>query len=71
MYWADDPLEDFHRWDREQERYLARLPKCRNCRDPIQDEYCYEVDDEYVCEECIEADEMEEARKVFTHDLIM
>lgn len=71
MYWTDDPVADFDKWDRAQERALARLPKCKRCRDPIQSEFCYEVDDEYICDECIEADEIEEATRVYVNDLIM
>ena len=37
----------------EQEAYLESLPKCFNCGEPIQEEYCYEIDDELYCEECM------------------
>ena len=69
MYWTDDPLADFHRHDREQERALSLLPKCGRCRERIQSEFCNEVDDEYVCDDCIE--EEDEATRVYTNDLIM
>jgi hypothetical protein len=51
---TDDPLADFDRWDREQQRELERLPVCCECDKPIQDEIYYEFDGEYICPECLE-----------------
>lgn len=50
-----DPLDDFDRLDREQARRYERLPVCdnRRCRRKIDDEFFYEVDGEYLCEECM------------------
>lgn len=53
MSWTDDPIADFMRWDAEQERKLARRPVCADCDEPIQDEYCYEINGEYICERCL------------------
>ena len=69
MYWTDEPVADFHRYDRAQENALARLPKCSRCRERIQSEFCYEVDDEPVCDECIK--EEDEATRVYVNNLIM
>lgn len=71
MYWTDDPLADFHRHDRAQAQAQARLPKCNRCRERIQSEYCYEVEDEYVCDDCITEEDKEDAVRVYTNDLIM
>lgn len=53
MGWTGDPLADFRRHDREQERWLKKLPKCGYCNKPIQDGYCYVINDETICEGCL------------------
>ena len=40
--------------DDEQERWLQSLPYCSECGEHIQSEYCYEINDEIICEECME-----------------
>lgn len=52
-YFSDDPVADFDRYDRDQERLLKRLPKCRKCKAPIQDEHYYFIEGEILCEECM------------------
>ena len=39
--------------EREKERQLERLPVCEVCGNPIQDEYLYLINDEFVCTECL------------------
>lgn len=39
--------------DNEQEAMLDNLPECAECGCKIQDEYLYEINDEYICEECL------------------
>ena len=51
---TDDPLADFDRWDAEQQATLNKLPKCAECGEPIQDDYCYEINDECVCPDCLD-----------------
>lgn len=49
-------MDNYERWEQheaEQQRALDKLPICSECGEPIQDEYCYEIDGEYICEECI------------------
>lgn len=53
MYRTDDPVADFLRHDREQQAHLARLPKCCECGQPIQDEEAFIINGEWVCEECL------------------
>ena len=53
FYRTDDPLADFNRWDAEQQAALDKLPKCTECDEPIQDEHCYEINDELICEQCL------------------
>lgn len=50
---TDDPHADFDRWDAGQEKWLARLPRCSECGEPIQDDFFYLINDEPVCEECL------------------
>ena len=53
MYYTDNPLADFNRYDAEQERHRQKLPKCSDCGEPITDEYCFEFGGYYICEECL------------------
>lgn len=52
---SDDPGRDFDRWDAEQARREARLPKCENkrCQKRIDDELYFEIDGEILCLECV------------------
>ena len=53
MYYTDDPDRDFLHHDAAQQRELERLPVCDECGEPIQDEYCYEVDGRLICDDCM------------------
>ena len=53
MYRTDDPIADFHRWDADQQKHLHSLPLCDKCCEPIQDDICYEIDGEILCEDCM------------------
>ncbi len=53
MPWTDDPVADYARYDRQQEKALARLPRCSECGNPIQEEECWEFNDELICEQCL------------------
>jgi formylmethanofuran dehydrogenase subunit E len=55
MYYTDDPVADFLRYDAEREEKLEKLPRCSECDEPIQDEFCYEINGELICEECMSA----------------
>lgn len=35
------------------EAKLARLPKCYECDQPIQDDDCYEFNNELICPDCL------------------
>lgn len=48
-----DPLMDFDRYDREQERQRERLPKCEDCGKRIDDDHYFEIDGEILCEDCV------------------
>lgn len=42
--------------EREKERQLERLPVCEVCGKPIQDEHLYLINDEFVCQDCLDRD---------------
>lgn len=48
-----DVYEQWEAHDREQAERLAKLPVCEVCGHPIQDEYLYLINDEFICEECL------------------
>lgn len=54
MIFTDDPLSDFDRYDRQQEELLNSLPVCDCCGEPIQDEYCYEINGDLICADCLD-----------------
>lgn len=54
MYRTDDPSADYDRYCNEQDAWLERLPKCSYCNEPIQDDFCFEINDELICEECLD-----------------
>lgn len=53
MYYTDNPVADYERYSADQERELDRLPRCSECGEAIQDEYCYLINDEAICESCM------------------
>lgn len=40
--------------DREQQKKLKQLPKCDYCDEPIEDDFLYEINGEYICEHCLD-----------------
>ena len=52
-YRTDDPIADFNRHEREQDKLLERLPKCADCGEPIQDDDYYEFDCYFYCWDCV------------------
>jgi formylmethanofuran dehydrogenase subunit E len=55
MFYTDDPERDFRAYDAKQARYLAKLPKCADCDEPIQEDHFYLINDEPICADCMEA----------------
>ena len=41
-------------YEAEQERKLAKYPKCDICGEPITDDRFYEIDGDYYCIDCME-----------------
>lgn len=52
MQITDDPIADFERYDREQQKWLDSRPRCYVCEEPIQDEYAYRDGEVWYCEDC-------------------
>lgn len=53
FYRSDDPERDFDRQDAEHAAYHARLPKCEKCKQTIEEDDYFEIDDEILCEDCM------------------
>ena len=64
MYYTDDPLADFARWDADQERKQSELPVCDECGERIQDEYCYTWGGCIICEDCMEQNHKREVERL-------
>ena len=62
--YTDDPVADFDAYDRAQAAETERLPICCECNARIEDEFCYQINDEIICETCMEQ------YKKFTSDLM-
>lgn len=54
MLYIPDNYDRFEMHMAEQERELDRLPRCSECDEPIQTEWCYEINGEYICEHCMD-----------------
>lgn len=54
MYYTDDPVADFLRYDAELQARLDKLPKCENCGQPIQQDSAVQIDGCFYCDECID-----------------
>lgn len=55
MYIPD--YNDLHdEYEAEQERKLDKFPKCDCCGEPITDDYYYNIDGTYFCEDCLNSE---------------
>lgn len=50
---TDDPIADFNRRDHREAAWLKSLPKCIECKDPIQDDEAVKLEVGYVCLRCV------------------
>jgi hypothetical protein len=53
IFYTDNPVLDAERYTDAQERELQKLPVCCKCKERIQDDTCYVIDDEVYCESCM------------------
>lgn len=54
MCFTDDPLEGYAEETEELEGIVEMLPICSECEKPIEDVYCFVINGEPICEECME-----------------
>ena len=54
MFYTDNPIRDFERYDRRQQQWLDSLPVCEHCNEPIQDEDLMDIDGTLYHLECAE-----------------
>lgn len=54
MAYTDDPIRDYDNYYEDLERKLEELPICSECGEHIQDDMCYEINGEYICDECMD-----------------
>jgi len=48
-----DPVADYAAYSAHQQAELNKLPRCSHCDEPIQDDFCFEINDELICESCL------------------
>lgn len=60
-----DNYDAFCSHEAEQERWLQSLPFCSECGERIQDEKCFEINDELICPGC-----MKENHEKWTEDFM-
>lgn len=53
MIYTGEPLDDFYAYDDEEEARIAMLPRCGICDEPLIDDYCFEIEGDHVCENCL------------------
>ncbi len=64
IYRTDDPLKDFARHERDQQRMLDLLPVCSKCGEPIQESHAYfTLAEVWVCDDCADAECTEDERR--------
>ena len=52
--YVPDMLDAFNWHEAEQERQAAKLPRCSECDEPITEDYCYYINSEYICKDCMD-----------------
>lgn len=53
MFYSDDPVRDFDRYDMAQAQKEAKCPECDKCGKHITDDFYYEIGGEILCEDCM------------------
>ena len=49
-----DVYDLWEKYDRDLEKALARRPQCEKCGKHIQDDYYFEINNEVLCQGCME-----------------
>ena len=63
--WTQNPERDAERYYNDLEEQAEKLPVCSECGERIDGEVAFEIDGEYICEECLI-----ENHRVWVEDLI-
>jgi formylmethanofuran dehydrogenase subunit E len=45
----------FEQHEEKMQRELEKLPRCSDCDEVIQEDFCYEINDELICSDCMES----------------
>lgn len=54
FFYSDDPVRDAERyWDYMDKQVILNCPVCEVCGEPIEDEYSYNFDEDWVHEDCL------------------
>lgn len=49
-----DVLEhEMREYDKKYEQWLATRPACRECKEPIAEEFAFKFDGDWICEWCL------------------
>lgn len=64
MY-VPDNLDAYNAYSESQEKKLEQLPECSECGEKIQDEFCFLINDELICCDCMKVN-----HRVSTEDYI-
>jgi formylmethanofuran dehydrogenase subunit E len=51
-----DYNELYDAFEQDRENELEKYPKCDLCDEPITDEYFYNIDGTFICEECLNSE---------------
>ena len=54
IFRSDSLSRDIDNFLAAEEKAREKLPRCSECDEPIQDDYCYEINGELICEECLQ-----------------
>ena len=54
FFYTDNPVLDAERYEDAQERELQKLPVCCKCKNRIDDDACYQIDEDIYCEKCMD-----------------
>lgn len=54
-----DAYDAWESHEREQQQWLEKRPVCVKCKEHIQDERAYYINDDWICAECISSYERE------------
>lgn len=55
---SNDPADAWDIYCAEQQKKLDKLPHCADCGEPIQADRFYLINDEPICQDCLESNYM-------------